>query len=239
VSESGDRRAGTVTVVFTDLVESTSLRQRFGDDRADEVRREHDRLVRHATDVHGGTEIKALGDGFMLVFDAAAEAVGAAVAMQQAVDRYSRRSPTAVQIRIGVSAGDVTWEAGDCFGTPVIEASRLCDTAAAGQILVSDVVRLLAGSRGGHHFETVGALELKGLTDPLGVSAVSWEPDVPAAMTLPTALLPRGQGRFVGRAAERERLAAAWKSAAAGSRRVVLISGEPGVGKTRLAAELA
>ncbi len=239
MSALGDRRPGTITVVFTDLVDSTSLRQRLGDDRADEVCREHDRLVRHATAALGGTEVKALGDGFMLVFDAAAKAVGAAVAMHQAVDRFSRRAPTAVQIRIGMSAGDVAWEGDDCFGTPVVEASRLCDAAKGGQILVADVVRLLAGSRGGHRFDPVGALELKGLTEPLAVSEICWEPAVPRHQTLPTALMPSGQGRFVGRAAERERLSAAWKSAAAGTRRVVLISGEPGVGKTRLAAELA
>ncbi len=239
MSDSGSRRAGTVTIVFTDLVQSTSLRQTLGDDRADEIRREHDRIVRQVTAEHGGTEVKALGDGFMLAFGAAAEGVGAAVAMQQAVDRFSRREPTPVLIRVGVSSGDVVWEDGDCFGTPVIEASRLCDTAAGKQILVSDVVRLLAGSRGGHRFNTIGPLELKGLTEPIGTSEVAWEPVVEAAMPLPSALTTTVQGRFVGRTAERERLSTAWKEAATGSRRVALISGEPGVGKTRLAAELA
>src|SRR5271169_3775709 len=173
--DSGGTRAGTVTVVFTDLVGSTALGQRLGDDAADEVRREHDRLVRVATEEHAGTEVKALGDGFMLVFSAAAEAVSAAIAIQQAVDRFSRRAPEPIHVRVGVSAGDVAWENGDCFGTPVIEASRLCDTAEAGQILVSDVVRLLAGSRGSHRFSPLGALPLKGLTDPVSASEVAWD----------------------------------------------------------------
>jgi class 3 adenylate cyclase/tetratricopeptide (TPR) repeat protein len=234
---SGDRRPGTVTAVFTDLVESTSLRQRLGDDRADEICQEHDRLVRKATTAHGGTEIKALGDGFMLVFEAAAEAVGAAVAIQQGIDRFSHRAPAALKIRIGVSAGDVVWEGDDCFGTPVIEASRLCSAAHGSQILVSDVVRLLAGSRGGHRFEALGPLELKGLTDPLAVFEIDWKPAVAAGMTLPPALAPTGP--FVGRRREGERRSAAWQSVVSRSRQVVLISGEPGVGKTRLAAELA
>ena len=237
MSASGDRRPGTVTVVFTDLVESTALRQRLGDDRADEVCREHDRLLRNATAAHGGTEVKALGDGFMLVFEAAAEAVGAAVAMHQAIDRFSQRAPAALKIRIGVSAGDVVWEGDDCFGTPVIEASRLCSAAQGSQILVSEVVRLLAGSRGGHRFHALGPLELKGLSDPLAVFEIDWEPAVTAGMTLPPALAPTGP--FVGRRSEGDRLSAAWQSVASGTRRVVLISGEPGVGKTRLAAELA
>ena len=105
-------RAGTVTVVFTDLAESTVLRQTLGDDLADEVRREHDRLVRDETAEHGGTEIKALGDGFMLVFGAAGAAVSAAVAMQQAVERFSQRAPVPVRIRAGVSAEHQTPQAG-------------------------------------------------------------------------------------------------------------------------------
>ena len=121
--EPGDRRAGTVTVVFADLVESTSLRQTLGDDQADQIRREHDRIIRHAMSEHDGSEIKALGDGFMLSFGAAAEAVAAAVAMQQALQRFARRERTPLLIRVGISSGDVIWEGGDCFGTPVVEAS--------------------------------------------------------------------------------------------------------------------
>ncbi len=240
MTDSGGARADTVTVVFTDLVESTALRQEVGDDRADDVRREHDRLVRDATARHAGTEVKALGDGFMLVFDAAAEAVSTAVAMQQAVERFTRGAPVPVRIRVGVSAGDVLWEDGDCFGTPVVEASRLCDAAGTGQILVSDVVRLLAGSRGGHRFTSVGTVELKGIAEPLGASEVAWEPVAGGRATaFPGALAFGDTIAFVGRADERARLTDAWKDASNGTRRVALVSGEPGVGKTRLAAEIA
>ena len=145
--------------MFTDVVESTELRQNLGDARADDLRRAHDALVRDALSAHGGTEIKALGDGFMIVFPAAAEAVGAAVAIQVSIDRLARRRGADLQVRIGLSAGDVTFENNDCFGTPVVEAARLCDGANGGQILLSDVVRLLAGSRGGHSYRSVGAIE--------------------------------------------------------------------------------
>ena len=71
-----------------------------------------------------------------------------AVAMQQAVARHNRRSDGAdLAMRIGVSAGDATFEDGDWFGTPVIEASRLCGEADGGQILLSDLVRALAGTQ--------------------------------------------------------------------------------------------
>jgi len=239
MSDAGDRRAGTVTVVFTDLVASTSLRQELGDDRADDIRREHDQIIRRATAEHGGTEVKALGDGFMLSFHAAAEAVAAAIAVQQGVEQFARRSAVPVAVRIGASAGDVVWEGADCFGTPVVEASRLCDFAAAKQIVVSDVVRLLAGSRGDHHFNPIGPVDLKGLSTSVGASEVAWEAPADERAPLPGALRAGEHRRFVGRVAARDQLASAWKDAAAGARRVALISGEPGVGKTRLAAEVA
>ncbi len=224
-------------MLFTDVVESTELRQRLGDDRADDLRRAHDALVRDALTAHGGTEIKALGDGFMIVFAAAAEAVGAAVAIQQSIDRLARRRGAELHVRIGLSAGDVMWESNDCFGTPVVEAARLCDGARGGQILLSDVVRLLAGSRGEHRYRAVGALELKGLTEPIAAAEVLWDAD--EGIGLPTALVVDEQVPFVGRRAERARLIGSWKDAASGHGGIALLSGEPGVGKTRLAAELA
>src|SRR6188474_804429 len=192
MSEGG--RAGTATVLFTDLVDSTAMRQSLGDDQADALRREHDRLIREASAAHAGSEVKALGDGFMFVFPAAAEAIGAAVDMQRGVSRFSRRSAAEVRIRVGISAGDVVWEGDDCFGTPVVEAARLCAAADAEAILVSDIVRLLAGSRGGYQLTSVGTLELKGLSEPLPASEVSWaiddsEPvELPAALTFPDRL---------------------------------------------------
>src|SRR5260370_550773 len=71
-----------------------------------------------------------------------------------------------LEVRIGASAGDVAFEEGDCFGTPVIEAARVCAAAGGGQILVTEVVRVLAGTGGGHQVTPVGALDLKGLPAP-------------------------------------------------------------------------
>src|SRR4051812_33508795 len=105
-------------------------------------------MLREAVTAHGGVEVKGTGDGLMVVFNASAEAVAAAVEMQQAVARFNRRAEAPLGIRIGVSAGDVAWEDGDCFGTPVVEARRLCDAAESDAILVSEVVRLLAAHAG-------------------------------------------------------------------------------------------
>jgi len=81
----------TVTLLFTDLVGSTALLDQLGDDAAEQVRRTHFRLLRDAVAAHGGAEVKNLGDGLMVVFASAVDAVGCAVTMQQAVHRYSER----------------------------------------------------------------------------------------------------------------------------------------------------
>jgi class 3 adenylate cyclase/tetratricopeptide (TPR) repeat protein len=238
VATSGGLERATATVLFTDLVGSTELRSRLGEAAAEEVRRKHDRLLTEAVEANRGRVVKGLGDGIMATFTGASDAVAAGVGIQQAIDRHNRAAdaPT-LEIRIGLSAGDVTFDEADCFGTPVIEASRLCAAAAGGQILASDIVRWLAGSAGGS-FSPVGALDLKGLTDPLPACEVGWEPLVQSLVPLPALLTDVGR-IFVAREDELARLEQLWKEAVASERRVVLLAGEPGVGKTRLAAEMA
>ncbi len=233
-SAGGGTRAVAV-VLFTDLVGSTELRARLGEDAAEELRRRHDTLVAAAIEANRGRVVKHLGDGMMATFAGASDAVGAAASIQQAVDRHL--GPL-VEVRVGISAGDVTLEQADCFGTPVIEAARLCAAAAGGQAIASDIVRLLAGSGGGHAFTPLGPLSLKGLPDPVSAWEVAWQPLPVPSHPLPALLTDMGR-IFVGRDGEFERLERLWKEAAAGARRVALVSGEPGIGKTRLAAELA
>ena len=228
----------TAIVLFTDLVGSTELRSRLGEQAAEELRRRHEALVAAAIEANRGKVVKNLGDGVMATFAGASDAVLASVAIQQAIDRHNRSSEEMLGLRVGVSAGDVTIEQEDCFGTPVIEAARLCAAAKGGQVLASEVVRLLAGSAGDHHFEPVGALELKGLPSPVVTCEVAWDSAPDALLPLPS--LVSSVGRiFVGRRDETLRLAQLWKEAAAGERRVGLLAGEPGIGKTRLAASLA
>lgn len=176
----------------------------------------------------------------MATFIGASDALGAAVAIQQALDRHNRSgsSDVPLEVRIGISAGDVAFEEKDCFGTPIVEAARLCAAAGGGRILVSEVVRLLAGPAGGHQFVPVGALDLKGLPGPVPAWEVAWEPLAVPSVPMP-ALLTRSGRIFVGRDEELERLWRLWKGAVGGERRMALLAGEPGIGKTRLAVELA
>src|SRR5262245_56846083 len=139
-------------VLFTDLVGSTELRGRLGEEGAEQLRRRHDEFLRRAVESNGGRVVKGLGEGILAAFTGARGGVGAGVAIQQGVDRLNRSGemPVPLAVRVGLSAGDVTFEDDDVHGTPVIEASRLCGAAGGGEILAADVVRLLAGSTGGH-----------------------------------------------------------------------------------------
>ena len=230
----------TATVLFTDLVGSTELRGRVGEEAAEELRRTHDRLLTEAVEKHEGRVVKGLGDGIMATFAGASDAVAAAVAIQQAVDRLNRfaKTPVRLAVRVGLSAGDVSFEDDDVHGTPVVEASRLCGAADGGEILAAEVVRILAGSTGGHVYVSVGPLELKGLDHLVPAVRIGWEPAVVSSIPMPALLTDVGRV-FVGRDDELQRLRQLWKEAAAGERRVAFLAGEPGVGKTRLAAELA
>ncbi|MBI4883062.1 MAG: AAA family ATPase [Actinobacteria bacterium] len=234
--------AGTVVICFTDIVESTALLGRLGDEVFDELRRRHFSELSREVEALGGEVVKNLGDGLMVSFTSASDAVVAAVAMQRAVDAAGRRRESdRLAIRVGISAGDATFENGDWFGVPVVESSRLCAAAEAGQILVSEVVRLLAGNRGGHEFRSMGAIELKGLAHPLDVSAVGWTPLDAMSTPLPTPLIADpAQLPFSGRHAALNQLREEWKAVTAEKdRRIVLVGGEPGIGKTRLVTELA
>jgi len=240
VTPGGGLGAGrsTAIVLFTDLVGSTELRSRLGENAAEELRQGHDALVRGAVEANRGHVVKSLGDGVMATFTGASDAVGAATAIQQSIARHNRSKAAArLEVRIGISAGDVTFEADDCFGTPVIEAARLCSAAQGGQILASEMVRWLARSSE-WAFTPIGDLELKGLPEPVAAVQVDWEPLAEPAVPLPPFLTDMGR-IFVGRDDDLQRLGQLWKETTAGELRVALLAGEPGVGKTRLAAELA
>ena len=233
-----ERRRTTATILFTDLAGSTPMRAELGDEAADVVRREHDRRVRDVLTLQGGREVKTLGDGFLALFESAGAAVAAAVDMQRAIDRQADRGRLALGLRVGIAAGDVAHEDGDVFGMPVVEAQRLCASAAGGRILVSDAVRLLAGADGAG-FEDAGELQLRGIDRPVHAWAVPWLADRTVTVPLAAALAVHGATTFAGREAELGVLTRAWSDVCGGRRRGVLFAGEPGIGKTRLAAEMA
>src|SRR4051794_22432778 len=235
---ASERPAGTVTLLFTDQVSSTETLLRLGDDAAERLRRTHFRLLREVAGAHGGQEVKNLGDGLMVAFASAVDAVACAIGIQQAVHRHAGpEGDGTLAVRVGLNVGEPIVDEGDYFGTPVVVAKRLCDAAGAGQILASEVVRALVGTRGGFGFRGVGAVPLKGIAEPVAACEVAWEPTTEQRIPLPPAVLGTETGAFVGRGEAVAELDAHWAAVVAGERRVVLLAGEPGMGKTRLAAE--
>jgi class 3 adenylate cyclase/tetratricopeptide (TPR) repeat protein len=230
----------TVTVLFTDLVSSTQMMSLLGDASFEELRQSHLALLGQVITAHRGTQVKNLGDGVMAVFTAASDAVAAAVAMQHAVQRRSRRASACLSMRVGLALGDATEYTGDWFGTPVVQAARVCAQCAGGQIFVTDTVRAVAAARINVRFVPVGNLSLRGLAGEVAVWKLDWGELVsPAAIALPGPFQSTEAFGFVGRRAELAALRAAFERSAAGGRQVMLVGGEPGVGKSRLAAEFA
>jgi adenylate cyclase len=133
--------------------------------------RAHNVIVREALNAHAGNEIKHTGDGIMASFPTASGALDCAVAIQQSVAGHV---DTNLRVHIGLNAGEPVVEESDLFGTAVQLAQRICDSAEAGQILVSNVVReLAAGKR--FLFADIGEVVPKGFEEPVRLYEVRWE----------------------------------------------------------------
>ena len=145
----------------------------------------------------------------MVTFEGVGAGLACAVAMQQTLAARPASSE-ALSIRVGVAVGEAESEDGDYFGLPVVEAARLCARAEGGEILATDMVRLLARSRGGFDLEPMGDLELKGLDEPVTVHRVRWEPL--ASVETPCSRCPRGWRRSLAPATSDGRVS--WRSSA-------------------------
>jgi class 3 adenylate cyclase len=166
------RDPGIRTVMFTDIVGSTSLTQQLGDDRAMELLHFHDAIVRDALSTCKGREVKHTGDGIMASFISAASAVRCAAQIQRELARQQDKQ-FPIKVRIGGAAGEPVEHADDIFGSTVQLAARLCSHAQPDQILVSNVVAELCIGKG-LHFHPLGEVTLKGFDRPLNVHAVHW-----------------------------------------------------------------
>jgi class 3 adenylate cyclase/tetratricopeptide (TPR) repeat protein len=232
--------SSTLTVMFTDMVSSTERVAAAGEQTGEMVRRKLFDLLRGAMAAAGGSEVKNLGDGLMITFPTVRAGLEAAVLMQRRAARHNRREEDGIHLRIGMSVGDAVPEDGDWFGISVVEAARLCAVAAGDQILVTEKVELLADP-GGPPLSSVGEIALKGLAAPTMAYQVEWglvSPDE-RGRSLPRRLGISRTADFVARDRELECLLDVLDRADAGARQIALICGEPGIGKTTLAAEAA
>jgi class 3 adenylate cyclase len=228
-----------VSIVFADLAGSTSLHERLD---AESTRRFMDRYYRAmqgAVEAHGGTVTQLLGDGVKAVFgaprvaeDDALRAVRAAVGMQRAFRELASEQSGAVGpvgLRVAVNTGEVVAkDETEIIGDPVNVAARLQQEAHDGDVLVGESTRRLVSEL--VTLEPFGTFALKGRAEPV------------AAWRVVSLERPAGVAAiaFVGREDELRRLVAVYDAAvAAPGARLAVILGSPGLGKSRLLAELA
>ena len=181
LSEGEEATAGGVslavddihTILFTDVEGSTALTDRLGDAKARELLREHERMVRDALKAHGGSEVKALGDGFMTSFSSATKALECAIAMQRAFAEHNESAEEPILVRVGLNAGEPIAEGEDLFGTAVNLAARITAQGKGGEILASEAVRqIVAGKK--FPFSDRGETALRGFEDRVHIYQVSW-----------------------------------------------------------------
>jgi len=175
---------GKVTILFSDIEDSTMITERLGDERWIEVLRAHNSLFRRLVRAHGGTEVKNQGDGFMLVFADSARALECAVAIQRELGSAELAGGERLRVRMGLHAGEAISEEGDFFGRSVIVAARIAAAADGGEILVSEELKERAvaanGDPGELAFDAGRELELKGLAGTHRVYCANWEQPVAA-----------------------------------------------------------
>jgi len=169
------RDPGIRTILFTDVVNSTTLTQSLGDEAALAILGMHDTIVRDALSALGGREVKHTGDGIMASFVSAAGAVRCAIQIQRELEKHAQANPERpLKVRVGAAAGEPVEQNNDLFGSTVQLAARLCAHAQPEQILVSNAIPDLCIGKG-LSFEEVGEVALKGFDAPVRAHAAAWK----------------------------------------------------------------
>jgi class 3 adenylate cyclase/tetratricopeptide (TPR) repeat protein len=250
-----DPPTGTVTLLFTDIEGSTRLLQRQRDRYAN-LLADHDRLLRKAFAAHDGREIGTRGDGFFVAFRRAWDAVRAAVDAQRSLAAHGWPDGDELRVRMGLHSGEPTVTSDNYIGLGVHRAARICAAGHGGQILLSNATRELVADDlsqdvnltdlGEHwlkdldrpeHLYQVLTADLPRDFPPLNAGTAKSEP-ARVRLPLPRPLHVATEFPLVGRDREVARVRQLWAKANPGAH-AAIVAGEAGIGKTRLASELA
>ncbi len=170
--EVGGQGSAFRAVMFTDIVGSTEMTARLGDEKSVEMVRAHDSIVRRALKNSDGREIKHTGDGLMASFDETAQSIECARSIQTKLETFNQTSPEKLELRIGLDAGEPVSDNNDLFGSTVQMAARLCAIAERNSIYVTNAVRAFAPR--GVEIVARGTKDLKGFSEPVPVYEVAW-----------------------------------------------------------------
>jgi class 3 adenylate cyclase len=243
--DTAERRQ--VTVMFSDLVGSTALSARMDPEDLREVISTYQKCVAETVQRFGGFVAKYMGDGVLVFFgypqaheDDAERAVRAGLDLIQAVGGLKSSAP--LQARVGIATGLVV--VGDLVGSGAAQeqavvgetpnvAARLQSAAKPNTVVIAESTRKLLGNL--FDVEDLGPQDLKGIGDPVRAWAVLRPASVESRFD---ALHASGLTELVGREEELELLVRRWSKAKTGEGQVVLLSGEAGIGKSRLTAAL-
>ncbi len=166
---------GTITIVFSDIESSTERATAMGDTRWMRVLGAHNEIITRHVEKWGGRVVKNQGDGFMLTFNGARQALMAMIGVQRELEEHAANDPDGgVRIRVGVHTGEVIAEDGDIFGKHVMLAARVGGLADGGQIVVSSIVKEIASARGDLEFGEGQAVTLKGIAGDHIVYPLNW-----------------------------------------------------------------
>lgn len=168
-------RHDTATLVFTDIEASTSTAASVGDTAWADLIKWHDRIIEENATNHGGTLIKALGDGALISFTSAHAAATTAIDIQRRIS--AEDAPVPIAIRIGIHSGDVVRAEGDVLGTTVNTAARVTSAAQGGEIMTSAVVYGMLADSPEFAFRASRQVTLKGLERVHDVFPLVWRAD--------------------------------------------------------------
>jgi predicted ATPase/class 3 adenylate cyclase/DNA-binding CsgD family transcriptional regulator len=234
----------TLTFLFTDIEGSTALLRRLGEGVYAQVLADHHSLIRSGLAAHGGEEVDTQGDAFFAVFSSPKACVAAVVEMQQTLEAHGWPGGKQVRVRMGVHTGEAAKTATGLVGLDVHRAARVAAVAYGGQVLLSETAAVLVRDSlpPGVALRDLGAHRLKDLGRPeqiFQLDAAGLQTGFPPLRSLGNPALqnnlPAQLATFIGRAAELAEL----QSLVAGGSRLVTIAGPGGIGKSRLALQVA
>jgi len=162
-----------VVIPFSDIEESTALNERIGDRAWVKLIGAHDKLVRRLVQRRAGHVVKSQGDGFMIAFARAEQAVRCAIDIQRVLqDDAKRKRHNGIRVRIGIHMGRSVRRGDDLFGRNVAMAARVAGQAAGGEVLVSQPVRDAVSGCDDIRFDEGRDAELKGFAGSYRLYAV-------------------------------------------------------------------